>query len=169
MPTLPVRWLLPVLILFLAAFGADLYLSNSAEAAREVTPTAKRGDALEFLDAAATGVLSDGRSTYRANLAGLADPAATRDRELTQTAARFTEQDVISAARARPRTARDRIAVVTHGTMQGLGLLLFVGIVIVALQRVTGRTTSFGSNRLRSAKSKVDFASVAGCDEAKDE
>jgi len=182
MPTLPVRWLLPVLILFLAAFGADLYLAHSAEAARELTPTAKRVDAIEFLDAAATGVLSDGRITYRANIAGLADLAATRDGELIETTARltdadlavlraqrFTEQDVISAARARPRTARDRIAVVTHGTMQGLGLLLFVGIVIVALQRVTGRTTSFGSNRLRSAKSKVDFASVAGCDEAKDE
>ena len=181
MPTLPVRWLLPLLGLFLVAAGADLYLARSAVEGG-LSASTRRLDAAEFLAAANAGELSGGRILYRAHVAGLADLAATRGGEVVETttrltdadlgvlrAQRFSEQDAASLAVTRPRTARDRVLTVVHGVAQGLGLLLLLGVVIVVLQRVVGRTTSFGANKLRPAHSKVDFASVAGCDEAKDE
>ena len=182
MPTLPVRWLLPLLGLFLAAVGADVYLAQSTATQADSANPVRRLDAVEFLAAAQAGELSGGRILYRSHVAGLADLVATRGGETVETttrltdadlselrAQRFAEMDGAAAASTRPRTTRDRAAVVVHGVMQGLGLLLVLGLIIVVLQRVLGRTTNFGANRLRAATSKVDFASVAGCDEAKDE
>jgi cell division protease FtsH len=182
MPTLPVRWLLPLLGLFLVAASADLYLGRSTSIDLSTVSARQRLDAVEFLAAAGAGELSGGQIIYRAHVAGLADLVATRGGATVETttrltdadlgvlrAQRFSEQDAASLSSARPRTARDRAITVTHGATQGLGLLLVVGLVIVVLQRVLGRATNFGAKTLRSAPSKVDFASVAGCDEAKAE
>jgi cell division protease FtsH len=181
MPTLPVRWLLPLLGLFLVAASADFYLARTTAPDPNRTPTARRLDAAEFLAAAGEGTLSGGRILYRSNVPGLADLSATLSGELVETttrltdadlgllrAQRFAERDAASVA-ARPRTTRDHVATGVHGVTQGLGLLLVLGIIVVALQRITGRATNFSANRLRAATSNVSFASVAGCDEAKDE
>jgi cell division protease FtsH len=183
MPTLPVRWLLPLLGLFVAAASVDFYLARSIASSQTVaTDSARRLDATDFLASAAAGELAQGRILYRAHVAGLADLSATLGTEAVETTARltdadlallraqrFAELDAASLNAVRPRTAKDRASTIVHGITQGLGLLLVIGIVIAVVQRMTGRSTSFGANKLRTTTSKVDFTSVAGCDEAKDE
>ncbi|HEX2100932.1 MAG TPA: hypothetical protein VHF69_09725, partial [Candidatus Synoicihabitans sp.] len=155
MPILPARWLLPLLGLFLAVASVDVYLTYTA-ARPAPTAAAERLDAAAFLAAAAAGELTGGRILYRPHVAGLADLSATRGEAQVETTTRltdadlsvlrahhFAEQDAATLALSRPRSARDRASTIVHGVAQGLGLLLVLGLVIVVLQRVLGRSTNF--------------------------
>ncbi|HEY1111558.1 MAG TPA: ATP-dependent zinc metalloprotease FtsH [Opitutaceae bacterium] len=182
MPTLSLRWILALAALFLASVGVDLYLSHSAA---PVTTAGERVGVAEFFAAAERGDLTAGRIVFRASAAGLADLSAIRQRDgqtvALRTTARLTDADLAllrrhafveddaSAALAVKRTARERAATVAHYTMQTLGVLLIVTGLLYAAQRYSGRFAGFSSKTMRSATSSVKFASVAGCDEAKDE
>ncbi len=185
MPTLPFRWFLAPLVLFVLVFGADLYFSQTG-VRDSITANSQRLDVAAFLAAAGAGELTDGHIVYRANMTGLADLSALRvrpgakilvratarltDADLaTLRALRFAEDDPASFAAAREISGRERAAEIAHAAVQPLGLIAFLcGLVLVA-QRVSGRFGTFSAQRLRAASSAVKFSSVAGCDEAKDE
>ncbi|HEY0947153.1 MAG TPA: AAA family ATPase [Opitutaceae bacterium] len=184
MPTLPLRWLLLVAALFIAAAGLDFTLSRPPASA--AVPEAQPLDVAEFLAAVRSGELSAGQIVFRTNLAGLADISATRARDgvaaNVRTTARltdadlallrerrFSENDAATVARTQVRTTRDYAAGAAHVATQILGILLIIGIVIAVAQHQLGRSTSLSPRALRSASSTVSFSSVAGCDEAKDE
>ncbi len=182
MPTLSLRWILSLAALFLVALGVDLYLSHSSTTTQ---PAGQRVSMADFLAAANKGELVEGRIIFRANTAGLADLSATREREgqttTVRTTARLTDGDLAllrersfseddaSAVLAQKPTARQRAATVAHYSMQVLGVMLILTGILYAVQRYSGRFAGFSAKTMRSASSSVKFASVAGCDEAKDE
>ena len=185
MPLLPLRWFLLLVGVFLASVGADLYFSlpGSSFVGAAVS---ERLNPADFLGAAAAGELSAGTITYRMNAAGLADLAATRthpgNSAVLQTTARLTdgdlkllrdhqfiEDDAATLATSRPNSWHERSAMGVHITMQALAFLTFVAGILLAISRYTARCTSFSAQQMRSATSQVNFSSVAGCDEAKDE
>jgi cell division protease FtsH len=185
MPLLPLRWFLALLGVFLASLGADL-LVGAHSAATAGSAASERLDAAAFLSAAAAGELSAGTITYRTNSAGLADLAATRTRHGSTTgveatarltdadvsllrAGHFAEDDATAVAKARQATWRERGAEITHLAMQTVGLLTLIAAILMGAGHLAVRHTSLSSRQLRSATSSVDFSTVAGCDEAKDE
>lgn len=179
----PVRWLLILGALFAVAVGMDFSLRPAASAEQGQHGT--RLSVLEFIQAARTGDLSAGHIVYRSNASGLADLSATRTGTkpgpVTTTARltepdlallreqRFAEDDAAGIARARVPTTRETIGGVAHGAAQLIGVLLIVGLMLTAAQRLAGRHTAFSRQALRAATSTVKFDAVAGCDEAKDE
>ncbi|HWA88219.1 MAG TPA: ATP-dependent zinc metalloprotease FtsH [Opitutus sp.] len=182
MPTVPLRWFFVLLGVFGLAAGLDFYLSHATPA----TPAAaQRVDFAAFMAAVRAGEISDGHIVYRESPSMLADLSATRahgaaagvrttarltdaDIELLR-ARHFTEDDAAGAAKLHRPTARENAAAVAHVAAQVLGILALVGAFVVTLQRVHGRFSGFGAQRLRPVTSGVKFDSVAGCDEAKDE
>ena len=181
MPLLPLRWFLVLVALFMTATGVDIFLSNT-QASRSAAIT--RMDVADFMTAAAAGELSDGRIVYRNNAAGLADLTATRTEATVATAVRttakltdadlerlrvhhFAEEDAPTMEGVQKITARERIAIISHGAVQPLGLLTLLAGIVMIVQRFAGRFTAFSSQRLRAVTSSVKFSAVAGCDEAK--
>jgi cell division protease FtsH len=185
MPTIPFRWLLVPVGLFVVALGLDLYFSRAgAQAARAAN--VERVDVPAFLAAVQAGTVRDGHVVYRANMTGLADLSATRgagpsaaelrttarltDSDLATLRTRhFAEDDAASFAAARGLTGTERTAAIAHTAVQPLGVLAFLAMVLLLAQRFAGRLGAFTPQRLRAVSSSVKFASVAGCDEAKDE
>ena len=185
MPTFSLRWFFIIVVLFLVAVGADVYLSHSSKTT--ANPLQGRIDVADFMAAARQGELTRGEVLFRANATGLADVLAVRKTEqgameTVRTTARlsdadlallrdqrFTENDAAAAAATRSLTPRERAANLTRGAVQIMGLLVIVSGIIIAAQRFTGRIATFSSKTLRPATSSVSFSSVAGCDEAKDE
>ena len=184
MPLLPLRWFLILVGVFLTSLGADLYLNLSGSSS--VASTSVRLNTTDFLSAASAGELSAGTITYRMNAAGLADLAATRTQQGktagVQTTARltdadlallrsnhFTEDDAAALAKVHPETWRERSAAMAHATMQLLAFLTVIAAVLTGASRYAARCTSFSARQMSSATSQVNFSSVAGCDEAKDE
>ncbi|MEO5958811.1 MAG: ATP-dependent zinc metalloprotease FtsH [Opitutaceae bacterium] len=184
MPSVPVRWLLVLLGAFLAAVGIDFYLNR--DMATAPSPLRERLAVTDFLTAASTGSLSQGRILYRNNAAGLADLSAVRargaDAVIVHTTARltsddltllraqrFTEDDASIKGQTHPLTVQEQTGVWIHRVALGLGVLLFAGLVVIGAQRFAGRFTAFSGRALRAVTSEVKFSSVAGCDEAKDE
>ena len=184
MPPLPFRWFLILVGVFLASLAADLTLNLPGSSS--VASTSVRLNTADFLSAASTGELSAGSITYRMNAAGLADLAATRTQQGktagVQTTARltdadltllrsshFTEDDAAALAKVHPATWRERSAVVAHVAMQILAFLTAGAAIFVGASRYAARCTSFSASQMSSATSHVNFSSVAGCDEAKDE
>jgi len=164
--------------------GLDYSLAQS-RAVTELT-SRTRVPVAEFLASVQNGALSEGKIVYRANAAGLADLFATRTvgAEATSviTTARltepdlavlrqhlFAEEDALTLAQFHQPTTRERVGEAAHGAMQIFGVLLIAGAVVVGAQRFAGRFTAFSGKALRPVSSSVKFASVAGCDEAKDE
>lgn len=182
MPTLSLRWILSLAALFLVSIGVDVYLSGSAAHAKAV---GERVSVAEFFAAAEKNELTVGRIVFRASASGLADLSATRQlgglAVPVRTTARLTDTDLAllrrhgfieddaSAALAEKPSAVERAGTVAHYTMQTLGVLLIVTGLLYAVQRYSGRFAGFSSKTMLSATSSVKFASVAGCDEAKDE
>lgn len=182
MPTLSLRWILALTALLLVSVGANVYLSRLAIPA---TGKGERVPIAEFFTAAEKGDLTSGRIVFRANATGIADLTATRRQDgeaaTLRTTARLTDADLAllrrhafveddaSAALVAQPTARERAAIVAHYAMQLFGVLLIAAGVIYAAQRYSGRFAGFSAKTMRSATSSVKFASVAGCDEAKDE
>ncbi len=183
MPTLPLRWILGLLAAFLVAAGVHWHLSRSTPppAAAQAQPV----DVVDFLAAARAGELTQGRILFRTNTSGLAElsarrtPTGTAASGWVRTTARLTDADLAllrerrfaegdAAAFAEARGA-DSAQGVSRAAVQLLGLLLIVGGVIVGARYLTGRMAAFTPRTLKSATSTVKFASVAGCDEAKDE
>lgn len=186
MPTLSLRWFFSLLALFLVVVGADIYLAHSIEPV--VDTSLQRIEVTDFMAAARAGELSAGQIIFRANASGLADVSATRAAHgavaatTVRTTARLTdadlgllrekrfgENDAAAIASERTPTVRERASAITHNAMQVLGLVVLVGAMLVGVQRFAGRFTAFPAKSLRSATSTVNFSSVAGCDEAKDE
>ncbi len=185
MPTLSLRWFFVLLAVFLAVAGADFFLSRAN--APRADAAAQRIEVADFLSAARAGELSAGHIVFRANATGLADLTATRasasgtaaavrttarltDADLTLLRERrFAENDAATLASARSPTRRENAATIVHIAMQVLGLLVIVGLLILAVQRYAGRFSTFSAKTLSAATSSVKFSSVAGCDEAKDE
>ena len=186
MPSLPLRWFFALLTLFLLAAGADIYLTRTAVPV--VDRASQRIEVADFMSAARNGELSTGQIVFRPNATGLADLAATRRRpgtvasEMVRTTARLTdadlailrehrflENDAAALEVARKTSGREMAATVTRATVQVLGVVLFIAVMIVAGQRYAGRFTTFSAKALRPATTSVKFSSVAGCDEAKDE
>jgi cell division protease FtsH len=183
---LPLRWFFTLVGLFVCVAGLNLCLSPARSNA-VASDASVRVEAADFFAAARAGELSDGHIVYRGLALGLADLAATRaaaegGTSHIHTSARltdadllllrekhFTEDDAASFAATQTLTASERIAKITRFAVQPLGVLVFIATVIVVLQRVAGRFTAFSAQRLRPVSSSVKFASVAGCDEAKDE
>jgi cell division protease FtsH len=179
MPIFPVRWLVVLAILFGVCLTTDLALNRASNSSPAET---QKLDAAEFLTAANSGQLSAGRIVYRGNATGLADLFARKAGVTVQTTARLTdadlaqlrtqhfrEDDAESFAANRPVGTRERIAAIAHGAVQPLGVVAFLAMIVVVVQRYANRFTTFSSQRLRSATSGVKFSAVAGCDEAKDE
>lgn len=186
MPTLSLRWFFAVLAVFLVTVGVDVYFARSATPA--IDASAERVDAAEFFAAARAGELAGGQILFRANATGLADVTATRasrdghaakpvrttarltDADLALLREqRFAENDAAALASARKATPRERIAAIAHVSAQVTGLVLIVVTMIVVVQRLAARFTTFSPKTLSSATTSVKFSSVAGCDEAKDE
>lgn len=179
MPIFPVRWLIVLVVLFSVCLTVDLTLdrlstSNSAET--------EKLDAAQFLVAAKSGQLTDGRIVYRGNATGLADLLAKKGESPVRATARLTdadlallrgqhfrEDDAESFAAGRAIGARDRVAMIVHAAMQPLAVITALALIVVLVQRYANRFTTFSSQRLSSATSSVKFSAVAGCDEAKDE
>src|SRR4051812_25622195 len=96
MPSFRVRWFVVLLGVFLSSLGADYYLGRSPVAGS--SPATNRVNAADFLQSAAAGDLSAGRTPYRINTSGLADLSATRTRdghaETITSTARLTEPDL---------------------------------------------------------------------------
>jgi cell division protease FtsH len=181
----PFRWLFVLLGLFFVSGSVDLYLTfTSTRAAAAKTP--QRIDVADFFAALRAGELSAGHIVYRANASGLADLSATRKAAaataIVQTTARLTESDLTvlrdarfvendaaTLAATRTPTFRERVASVARGTTQ-LSAIVLIALGVVALaQRFAGRYTAFSGKALKPVTSTVQFSSVAGCDEAKDE
>lgn len=181
---MPLRWYLALVGLFLVVVGADLYLSHASQLTK--SGAAERIDAATFLGAARSGRLAEGRIVYRSNAAGLADLSAqlseAKATRAVRTTARltdadlallreqrFSEDDAATFASAQKITGRERAALILHGALPPLGLIVLLSGVFMVAQRYAGRFSGFSKQRLRPATSSVKFASVAGCDEAKDE
>jgi cell division protease FtsH len=181
----PFRWFLVLLGVFIASLCADIVISAPGR-----TPTGsaapKRLNAADFLAEVAAGELSAGTITYRDSSAGLADLAATRIHSGSpsgvQATARltdadisilrknhFSEDDAAGVARGRPVTLHEHAAEIAHITMQTLAVFTLIAAILIGATRFGARYTSFSTQQMRSATSSVNFSSVAGCDEAKDE
>ena len=186
MPSLPLRWFFAVLTLFLIVAGVDIYLTRTAVPVVDLAT--QRIEVADFMSAARKGELTTGQIVFRPNATGLADLVATRRpagavaAERVRTTARLTdadlailrehrflENDAAALEVARKASGREKAAMVTRATVQVLGVVLFIGIMIIAGQRYAGRFTTFSAKTLRPATTSVKFSSVAGCDEAKDE
>lgn len=186
MPTFSLRWILGLLAAFLIAAGVHWRLTRVAAPAAETE--ALRVDVVDFLSAARAGELSQGRMAFRAHTAGLAELTARRTLAGTgasatiRTTARLTEADLAllrerrfaeteatPAGDARNAPASGPAAAASRTVVQVLGLLLLVAGVIAGGRYLTTRMAAFTPHLLRPATSSVKFASVAGCDEAKDE
>ncbi len=186
MPTVSLRWFFVLLAVFVVVAGLDVYFAHAGAPTGDAA--SQRVEVADFLTAARAGELSAGTIVFRANATGLADLRATRtaagatagtlirttarltDADLTLLRERrFAENDAAALAEARTPTGRERAATVTHVTVQVLGLFVIVGLMMIGVQRFAGRFTTFSAKTLRPATSSVSFASVAGCDEAKDE
>jgi cell division protease FtsH len=184
MPSLSLRWLFILLVLFSGAAGLDIYLSRSLTPV--VDPATQRIEAAYFLGAARGGELSSGQIVFRANATGLADLIATRgtgDAAATVRSTarlsdtdlallrdqRFAENDLATLESTRKTSARERAAVITRAVVQVLGLGLIIVVMVIAVQRFASRLTAFSPKTLRPVTTSVKFSSVAGCDEAKDE
>ncbi|MEY4938871.1 MAG: hypothetical protein RIQ93_606 [Verrucomicrobiota bacterium] len=185
MPLVPFRWLFVVFSLFLAAAGADFYLSRPAESPAAINASERLG-ITDFLAAARAGQLTTGQILYRGNPSGVADLTAKRPLSaggtVVQSTARltdadlallrehrFSEEDALTMAKVPTPTLRQQAAGLAHGSMQVFGLLLVASGIIVGAQRYAGRFTAFSPKALNAATSTVKFSAVAGCDEAKDE
>jgi cell division protease FtsH len=181
----PFRWLFVLLGLFVVAGSVDLYLTFTSTRAA-AAKTTQRIDVADFFAALRAGELSSGHIVYRANASGLADLSATRKAAaataVVQTTARLTESDLTvlrdarfvendaaTLAATRTPTLRERVATVARGTTQLSAIILVALGVVVLAQRFAGRYTAFSSKALKPVTSAVQFSSVAGCDEAKDE
>jgi cell division protease FtsH len=181
----PFRWLFVLLGLFVVAGSVDLYLTFTSTRAA-AGKSAQRIDVADFFAALRAGELSAGHIVYRANASGLADLSATRKAAaataVVQTTARltegdltvlrdarFVENDATTLAATRSRTLRERVATWARGTTQLSAIILIALGVVVLAQRFAGRYTAFSSKALKPVTSTVQFSSVAGCDEAKDE
>ena len=185
MPQFSYRWFFVLLSVFLVAAGVDVYLTRSAVSLVDVA--SQRVEVADFMKAAQNGELSAGQIVFRANATGLADLTATQQKsaatsETIRTTARLTdsdlallrekrflENDAAALALIRKTTGREQAAALTRGTVQVLGFLLFIAVIVGAAQRYAGRFTTFSAKTLRPATTSVKFSSVAGCDEAKDE
>ena len=184
MPTLSLRWLFAVLAVFVVVVGIDVYLTRSAST--PANPATEQVGVADFMQAARAGELSKGEIVFRANATGLADLAATRgtgaaaatirttarltDADLAVLREhRFAENDAASIAAARKTSPREQAALVAHGAVQLLGLVLIVLLMVVGVQRFAAKFTAFSPKTLRPVTTTVKFSSVAGCDEAKDE
>ena len=185
MPTLPLRWFVVLVCLFLAALGVDLYFSHAKKSDAAVAAS-ERVDVAAFIAAARADALTDGRIIYRANAAGLADLSATTKSgnatKTIRTAARitetdltvlrehhFVEDDAVNLAAVQTISGAERAASIAQGAMQPLGILVVLAAIVLVVQRFAGRFSAFSTQRLQSVTSAVKFSSVAGCDEAKDE
>jgi cell division protease FtsH len=179
----PIRWLVVLVALLVVSAGLEVGLSWPA---KPVDPQGGKIGAAEFLAAARSGELTEGRIIYRPQPAGLADLTAVRsvagearpvttatrltDADLaTLREQRFSEDDAATAARTRVRTAREQVAAVASGATMLFGILLAAGIIVTVVQRLSARHGSFSGQTLRAVTTSVRFESVAGCDEAKDE
>ena len=184
MPTLSLRWFFALLAVFVVTLGADHDLTYSLAPAAPIA--SERIGVADFMAAARAGELGAGQIVFRANATGLADLSATRTTASGKTAVRttarlsdldlnvlrerrFEENDAAALATARKATSRETASIVVHYAMQGLGFLVILGAMVIAVQRYASRVTAFSSKTLRPATSSVSFSSVAGCDEAKDE
>lgn len=186
MPSQSLRWLLALLAAFILAVGADLHFSRAARGSAEAR--GRQIDVADFMTAAKAGELTTGQIAFRTNATGLADLTAKRTvpgldetfavrttARLTDTdldvlrAHRFSENDTATLAAARSSNSHERYALIARGSVQVLGLVLFIVGIVVCAQLFTGRLATFSPKALQSATSSVKFSSVAGCDEAKDE
>lgn len=186
MPTLSLRWFFALLSLFLLVAGVDIYFSFTAPPL--VDPAIQRVEVADFMAAARAGDLSAGQIVFRSNATGLADLTATRaasdgmaegtirttarltDSDLAALRERrFIENDAEALASARVITAHERMAQVTRVATHSSGIALVIAALIIGVQRFAGRFTAFSAKTLQPATTSVKFASVAGCDEAKDE
>jgi cell division protease FtsH len=186
MPSSSLRWILGLFAVFLIALGADFHFSRAARVPADVD--SKQLDVTDFMASAQAGELTSGQIAFRANATGLADLTAKRtttasgeatvvrttarltDADLTLLRARrFTENDATTVASNRGTTARERSAAIARGSMQVIGLVLLASLIVVGAQLFAGRVAAFSPKTLKPATSSVKFASVAGCDEAKDE
>ena len=186
MPSSSLRWILGLFAVFLIALGADFHFSRAARVPGDAD--SKQLDVADFMASAQAGELTSGQIAFRANATGLADLTAKRtttasgeatvvrttarltDADLTLLRARrFTENDATTVASNRGTTARERSAAIARGSMQVIGLVLLASLIVVGAQLFAGRVAAFSPKTLKPATSSVKFASVAGCDEAKDE
>lgn len=185
MPTIPFRWLLLPVGLFVAALGLDWHFSRAGAGAL-LAANAERVDVPAFFSAVQAGAFSDGHIVYRTNAAGLADLTGIRreggkttrlrttarltDADLALLRAhRFVEDDAVTFAAGRALSAGERTASIAHTAVQPLGVIAFLAVVLLVAQRFSRRLGGFSPQRLQAVSSAVKFASVAGCDEAKDE
>src|ERR1041385_8223690 len=137
MPTLPLRWFVVLVCLFLAAFSVDFYFSHAKKTDAALAES-ERVDVAAFMTAARADTLTNGRIIYRANAAGLADLSATTKSGNTtktiRTTARitetdlavlrerhFVEDDAVNVAAIQTITGAERAASIAQGAMQPLG------------------------------------------------
>ncbi len=177
-------WLLSLIAAFVVAFSLDLYLSNQAKQSR--LSQHEEISAADFMAAVSVGAVLEGRISYRSNAQFLADISGTHTgygaSKMVRTTARVTEADVnllreqrfkeedaAAAAKNRPMTTRDHVAMVASAASRILGVAVVIFLGFILIQHFLGRSTSLSAKTLRSVTSHVKFESVAGCDEAKEE
>lgn len=190
-----IAWLSAGAALFLGSACLQFYLTQQRPDPAAAVEGVRQVPMGEFMDLVRRGEIIAGKIGYMSGAQGLAEvragvigapligadgkpePAAVRS------AGRLTDADLMllrehrflegDAAVLRPREAgkpmHDFLIPVVETITQILGIALVFGVAALVLARVMGRNNAFSSRAFQPVNSNVRFASVAGCNEAKEE
>jgi cell division protease FtsH len=143
----------------------------------------------EFLTAAKSAQLREGKIGYCPSVSGLAELTGRFEVEKTapsvvwRSTARLADADVqmlrennflegdlkLTVLPQRRRGAWDYAAIICTGASETLGWALVLAIAIISAKFIAARTGVFVPKTFVPVRSDVKFTSVAGCDEAKEE
>ncbi|MBP7143339.1 MAG: ATP-dependent zinc metalloprotease FtsH, partial [Opitutaceae bacterium] len=188
-------WLSLGVGLFVAFACLDFYLAYQRPDPAALTRGVRQVSMAEFLTKAREGDLMSGKIGYFSGSQGLAEVRAEemgaplveidgrRRPEVLRSTGRLTDADITLLRERRflegdlawlrgpagKKTFGDLALPIVDTVTQVLGItLLFVGAAFV-LMKVAGRSHAFSAKTFQPVNSSVRFASVAGCNEAKEE
>lgn len=190
-----ITWLSVGVGLFVAFACLDFYLAYQRPDPAELSKGLRQISMTEFLAKARDGDLMAGKIGYFSGSQGLAEVRAEsieapmievdgrRRPEVLRSTGRLTDADITLLRERRflegdlawlrgqsgKRTFGDLALPIVDTVTQVLGItLLFVAVAFV-LMKVAGRNHAFSARTFQPVNSAVRFASVAGCNEAKEE
>ena len=190
-----IAWLSAGTALFLGFAGLHLYLTHQRPDPAAVAEGVRQVSMGEFMDLARRGETLSGRIGYFPGAPGLAEVRAEaigaplievdgrRQPEVIRSTGRLTDADLTllrerrflegDLASLRGQTAQksmhDYALPVVETITQVLGISLMFIVAALVLTRVMGRNNAFSAKAFQPVNSSVRFASVAGCNEAKEE